>query len=66
MRIEALIKLIRNYKKEIEGANQLTIVELVYYDEDSETIRRQIIIDYPIAYKKKEERMERKDFTYHM
>jgi hypothetical protein len=66
MRIEGLIKLIRNYKKEIEKASQLTIVEHIYYDEDSETIRRQIIIDYPIEYRKKEEIKEKKDFPYHM
>jgi len=66
MRIEWLIKLIRNYKKEIEMTSQLTIIEQVYYDEDSETIRRQIIIDYPIEYKKKEKGSVRKDFPYHM
>jgi hypothetical protein len=66
MRIEGLIKLIRNYKKEIEETNQLTIIEQIYYDEESETIRRQIIIDYPIEYRKKEEIKEKKDLPYHM
>jgi hypothetical protein len=57
MRLEAIIKFLKNYKKEIEQAVQISIIEHFYFDEDTETYRRQIIIDYPIeGYKKKKRR----------
>ena len=66
MRIEAVIKFLRNYKKEMERAEQISIIEYCYYDEETETQRRQIIIDYPIKIFKKEEKSGRKDLLYHI
>ncbi|MDT7858816.1 MAG: hypothetical protein RQ930_02090 [Candidatus Aenigmarchaeota archaeon] len=60
MEIETLISMLKRYKKEIETTNQITIIENVYYDEESQTVRRQIIIDYPTEYRKKGNR-EKKD-----
>ena len=51
--IEALEKILKSYKKEIENSTNVNIIENSYYDEDSETIRRQIIIDYQIEFKEK-------------
>jgi NMD protein affecting ribosome stability and mRNA decay len=51
--IEALEKILKSYKKEIENSTNVNIIENSYYDEDSETTRRQIIIDYQIEFKEK-------------
>jgi len=63
-RIEAIIKFLKNYKKEIEKAEQISVVEHLYFDEDTETYRRQIIIDYPIEGYKKEEKKEERRLSY--
>jgi hypothetical protein len=59
MEIETLIRMLKSYKKEIERTNQITIIEYVYYDEGSQTVRRQIIIDYPIEYRERGEQKEK-------
>jgi hypothetical protein len=59
MEIETLIRMLKSYKKEIERTNQITIIEYVYYDEESQTVRRQIIIDYPIEYREKGNRKKK-------
>jgi hypothetical protein len=64
MRIESLVKFLKNYKKEIERTNQITIIEYVYYDEESQTVRRQIIIDYPIEYREKGNRKDNSSLMY--
>ena len=66
MRTEAIIKFLRNYKKEMERAEQINIIEYCYYDEETETYRRQIIIDYPLKTFRKEEKSGRKDLLYHI
>jgi hypothetical protein len=64
MEIETLIRMLKSYKKEIERTNQITIIEYVYYDEESQTVRRQIIIDYPIEYREKGNR--KKENSIHL
>jgi hypothetical protein len=59
METKTLISIIKSYKKEIERTNQITIIDYVYYDEESQTIRRQIIIDYPIEYREKGNRKKK-------
>jgi hypothetical protein len=59
MEIETLIRMLKSYKKEIERTNQITIIDYVYYDEESQTVRRQIIIDYPIEYREKGNRKKK-------
>jgi hypothetical protein len=63
--VEALEKILKSYKKEIEESNDINIMEHVYYDEDSESIRRQIIIDFVIGYKKME-KSNKEQNIYHM
>jgi hypothetical protein len=59
--VEALEKILKSYKKEIESSSNINIIVSVYYDDDSERTRRQIIIDYvipPLEYKQKERSKE--------
>jgi hypothetical protein len=57
MKVETLAKVIekilKNYKREIEKTENINITEITYYDESTETFRREIIIDYPIPKKYK-------------
>jgi hypothetical protein len=62
--VEVLKKILKSYKKEIEESNNINIMEQVYYDEDSESIRRQIIIDYVIGYKKMEKSNKEQNIYY--
>lgn len=48
MNTEAILKLIKNYKKEIDGTSDIRIVILSYLEEETDTYRRQIIIDYSL------------------
>jgi hypothetical protein len=63
--VETLEKILKSYKKEIESSININIIESVYYDEGSESIRRQIIIDYAIEYKKQEKTRKDQDI-YHI
>jgi hypothetical protein len=63
METETLISILKSYKKEIERINQITIIVHVYYDEESQTVRRQIIIDYPIEYRENRNR-KKKDLIH--
>jgi hypothetical protein len=63
--VEALGKILKSYKEEIEKSENINIIVNVYYDEDSESIRRQIIIDYVIGYKKME-KSNKEQNIYHI
>jgi hypothetical protein len=63
--VELLEKILKSYKKEIEASININIVESLYYDEGSESIRRQIIIDYAVEYKKQEKSNKEQDI-YHI
>jgi hypothetical protein len=63
--VETLEKILKSYKKEIESSININIIESVYYDEGSESIRRQIVIDYAIEYKKQEKTRKDQDI-YHI
>jgi len=62
--VELLEKILKSYKKEIEASININIVESLYYDEGSESIRRQIIIDYAVEYKKQEKSNKEQDIYY--
>jgi hypothetical protein len=63
--VEFLEKILKSYKKEIEASSNINIIEHVYYDQDSKSIRRQIILDYAIEYKKQEKSIKEQDI-YHI
>jgi hypothetical protein len=63
--VEFLEKILKSYKKEIESSSNINIIESIYYDESSESIRRQIVIDYAIEYKKQEKGSKEQDI-YHI
>jgi len=62
--VDLLEKILKSYKKEIEASININIVESLYYDEGSESIRRQIIIDYAVEYKKQEKSNKEQDIYY--
>ena len=69
MKVEALIeavkKILKSYKKEIESSINVSIIEYLYFDESTKTFRRQIIIDYDIQHRR--EKVEEKDrIPYHI
>jgi len=63
--VEVLEKILKSYKKEIEASSNINIIESIYYDESSESIRRQIVIDYAIEYKK-EDKSRKEQNIYHI
>jgi hypothetical protein len=59
--INALKMILKGYEREIEASPHISIIEQVYYSEELESMRRQIIIDYPIAHVRERRKKEIKD-----
>jgi 3-hydroxy-3-methylglutaryl CoA synthase len=64
MAVEAVKRILKKYKDEIEKSNEVIITSEKYYDSETGVIRRKISIDYIVGYCKKEKKDERRASDY--
>jgi len=65
--IEVLTKILKSYKKELEQSPNINIIESFYFDESTETLRRQIIVDYQIQqYQQSNQSQKSQQHLYHI